>query len=337
MKLGVFRKAAREIVFPCIVGIGADKLLSAFAGNGLLNIMYHGVVEKDSNYFSPRHLVRDQFERQLVYIKKNFDIVTQEEAFKIVNEKRKLSRKTVAISFDDGFANNLDTALPLLEKHNVPVTIFISTMGLVEDSVLCQWAEYIAALRYFHPNVQFELNGLHFDQFYNSKHNVTLNDFIKSRPYGERDVLLKELIEKYDLDNKIKRIPSEIWQLLSPDQLRKLSISDKINIGSHAHSHYNLANISTVHAQEELSKSKKILEDVIQKPINSIAYPDGSYSDTIKDIAEREGYLYQLAVNYKSDSDILDSRILNRHGLSNTTTFESNILTLNNAFRKKAN
>jgi len=55
----------------------------------------------------------------------------------------------------------------------------------------------------------------------------------------------------------------------------------------------------------------------------------------IKDEAEKLGYDYQIAVDYVYPEDSTDLRIMNRHGIPSTTTYEANILLLNNAFRSK--
>ena len=81
--------------------------------------------------------------------------------------------------------------------------------------------------------------------------------------------------------------------------------------------------------------SKDLLQGVIEKEINIVAYPFGSYNMEIKDAAGKLGYNYQMAVDYIYPEDVNDMRILNRHGIPSTTTFEANILLLNNAFRKK--
>ena len=86
---------------------------------------------------------------------------------------------------------------------------------------------------------------------------------------------------------------------------------------------------------EELVISKKMLEQAIGKEVNMFAYPDGSYNSEVMQIAEEAGYKYQLAVNYRSNEDKKDKRILNRHCISSSTTFESNIIVLNLSFLSK--
>ncbi|NQV02516.1 MAG: hypothetical protein HQ542_07720, partial [Bacteroidia bacterium] len=82
----------------------------------------------------------------------------------------------------------------------------------------------------------------------------------------------------------------------------------------------------------ELNTSKALLEETTQKDITMIAYPDGSYSSEVKDLAEQSGYDNQLAVKYRCTDDLTDSRILPRFGIAVTTTFESNMFFINKAF-----
>ena len=332
----ISKKIARGLLFPAMMNLGFDKLIRNQSNRTLLNIMYHGVVSNDSTYFSPRHIHKDNFERQLVYFKDNFDIISIPEAFYCVNNNIKLKRKTLTISFDDGFQNNLHTALPLLEKYNIKTSFFVSSIICTKDNPSTYlWSELIAALKYFNKNHIIQLDNLEFKDFYNSEINMSLTDLLKSCPHEKREEYIEELIQKYNLIANLKTIPSEIWKLMTKDEVRHLSSSEIIDIGSHGHLHYNLGNIDISKAKIELQKSKLLLEETIDKEINSIAYPDGSYNNEVKNAAEDIGYLYQLAVKYKEETDIGDVRILNRHGISSTTTFESNMIFLNSAFKSK--
>lgn len=317
------------------MGLGVDKIIRSILPNKILNIMYHGVVEKDSCFFSPRHITKKQFEEHLKYYKKNFKIITTHEAFKKLSKKEKIEEKYLTISFDDGFKNNLTTALPLLEKYNIPTTFFISSLCSDDNESNYLWSELIAALNYFYKNELIEINGLIFNNLICKKTNISLNDYIKSLEYDKRDETLNLIEKKYDLKAKIETLPEEIWKLLNLKELIELSKSKIVTIGSHGHRHFNLGKIEPEAAKEELSYSKKLLSKSINLEVDLIAYPDGSYNETVKNIAEELGYNGQFAVKYKSSNDYEDLRIINRHGLSSTTTYHSNMLLLNVAFNKK--
>ena len=59
--------------------------------------MYHGVTQKNSNYFSPRHISSDQFEKHLKYFSKEFDVISLSEAFEYLKNNYKPKRKTLTI------------------------------------------------------------------------------------------------------------------------------------------------------------------------------------------------------------------------------------------------
>jgi len=323
----------RRIIAPAIVGLGLDKVLMHFSKMDVLHITYHGVVKEDSTYFSARHITLEQFEKQLIYFKKHFDILPTSQA--ISQKAQSTDRKVISISFDDGFENNLTTVLPLLEKYNIPVTFCISSICTNDKKDQYLWSEAIAALEYFHGDEKIEVGGLEFQNMHSVKDKKSMYAHFKSLEPEVRDNQIDDLIERYDIDTKLKSLPTEIWRLMDRNQLIELSQSDQVEIGSHGHLHYNLGEISLADARAELLKSKKLLEATIGKEVEVLAYPDGSYTDEVKNIAEEVGYKYQLAVNYLNYADRQDQRIVNRHGISSTTTYASNIASLSMAFSKK--
>jgi len=70
------KKIIRKVVLPTILKLGVDKLVRSLADHSILNVMYHGVVKENHNYFTPRHITAEQFEKHLIYFKQNFDIVS---------------------------------------------------------------------------------------------------------------------------------------------------------------------------------------------------------------------------------------------------------------------
>ena len=294
--------------------------------------MYHGVTTKDHSYFSPRHVIVSDFEKEILYYKANFDIISLEEAFKRIKNNEAFERKTITISFDDGFANNLEIALSILEKHSIPVTFFVSSVCVENNGDSILWPEFIAALRYFCKNQPIKYENEEYVDLIETTTKLPLSDRIKSMPYEERDVLLNRIDKEYKISEKIRTLPEEIWKLLNEKQLVELSESKVTTIGSHGHNHYNLGQIEPKYAHFELEHSKKLLESAIKKEVKYIAYPDGSYNASVKDMAMSMGYEGQLAVKYKLPNDKTDNRILNRFGISATTTYESNMLFLNKSF-----
>lgn len=333
MKLS--KKIAREVVFPVAYNTGIINLIGNLSSHSILNILYHGVVKTDSSAFSPTHISDREFERHLIYYKKHFDIVSMSEAFEMYRNNIKPKRKTITLSFDDGFKNNLDTALPILEKYDTKTTFFICSICTQEMDVRSLWTEYINCLNYYHKNDTIEIGNYKFKNSFDPATGTYLSSYIKNLNKEQRDVVMDELISRYDLKKKIQSIPEEYWKLMTPEELKRFSQSKIVDIGSHGHLHYNLGSISLADAEYELKTSKALLESTISKPIISIAYPDGSYNKDVKEKADFYGFKNQLAVDYRVANDDNDKRILSRYGISCTTTFESNMLSVAKAFSKE--
>ena len=333
--MSITKEIAKGVVFPAMMKLGLDQPLRNISNHSLLNVMYHGVVEESSLYFSPRHIQADRFEDHLKYFKKNFNIISFYEAFEMVKNNQKPDKKTITISFDDGFKNNLITALPLLEKYEIPTTFFISGICAENTEDICLWPEWMAALNYFEKDTLVALGPHEFKNMVDINSGLHMFDFLKAVSFNERRELLDLLITTYNLSDKIKTVSEEAWKLLTRKELLSLSESPIVDIGSHGYLHYNLGCIEPNMAKIELEKSKKILEELIGKEIDMIAYPDGSYNEEVKDMATSIGYKYQLAVDYKTSEDIKDLRIMNRHCMSAATTFGSNMIMLNRSFLSK--
>lgn len=317
------------------MALNCDKIVRNITNHSVLNLMYHGVVLKNSDFFSPRHIAIDQFERHLAYFRREFDIITISEAFEYKKSGYKPKKRTLTISFDDGYLNNLNIVLPSLEKYNVKATFFIPGICTKELEIRTLWPDIIACLKHFYPNEIIELENRKFINYHDVETKQSLTDFMKSCKPTVRDRSINQLIDKYNISHKIKSVPEEIWKIMNREELIRFSKSPLVEIGSHGHAHFNLANIDLTDAQTDLKNSKELLQNAINKEIKGIAFPDGSYSPQIKDITEKLGYKYQMAVKYQFPDDKTDSRILNRHCISSTTTFEANIILINYSFKNQ--
>ena len=328
----ILKQFARSVGFPLIHQLGADKLLSARSSTNVLQITYHGVSAGDHTMFSPRSIPADIFERQLAYFKKNFDVVSVREALDWKRSGFRPKRKTLAISFDDGFTNNYTVLLPLLEKYEIPATVLVCGAPLLATGPRYLWPELLQTLKYFHPDAAFEVGGVRFEKMRAVHNGQSLSTWIKTLLPEERFSVLAELMERFNLEQQLQQIPREAWEIMSADQLRALSASPWVEIGAHGHWHSNLGNIPLAMAVEDLKMSKDVLESIVGQSINILAYPDGSYTRALVDASEQLGFTHQLAVNYQHPEDLKDPRIVKRHGVSATTTLESTLFFIHRAF-----
>lgn len=333
-------KILKYKVLPIAINLGLEKLLHLTSKGHIVNLFYHGVVEEDSTRIFQRHINAIEFEKQINYISRKFEIITLEEAFNIYQKKEKVKHKLVTISFDDGYQNNLTRAVPILEAYNAFTTFFVSGICSENRNILL-WADVVCLCRFFSETDFVDIEGTPYKKtgrydLINSDNNVSAFNFLKHLSVERRDKIISEMYSKYKLSENLFKIPQEIYRLLSGEEITTLSQSRIASIGSHGYSHFNLANIDYNDAKFELEKSKMVLEAIIKREVDSIAFPDGNYNDEIKALAMSVGYNKLIAVDYQCASDPNDINILHRFGIPSTTTYEVVVAVINNSFRKYA-
>lgn len=107
-------------------------------------------------------------------------------------------------------------------------------------------------------------------------------------------------------------------------QIKEMQSSGLINYGSHSVHHYNLPSISENSAYQELSESKKTLQDNLGVPINFISYPNGAVNNFIINLAQKAGYVGGVgtwANTTQSEGTIYDMPRLRISGSINLTNF----------------
>jgi peptidoglycan/xylan/chitin deacetylase (PgdA/CDA1 family) len=322
--LSFTKNIARKIVFPAIMSFHFEKILSSFSEDNKLILVYHGVVDTPNHSISVGPIATAQFKQHLEYYKRNFDVVSQDAIFKMYRDGFKPKRKTIAITFDDGYENNYAIAFPLLRQYNFPATMFIIS-NCIEDDNMITWYDHL-------DFVKKDLKPAELHTIRKLTGISDLKNLVKTLNISERAALYTEIEKQVKIEGYKSRLPRNFWKLMNANQLRELSDSGLVEIAAHTHNHPNLGEIKIEDAHFEVTKCKQLLESTLQKEVISIAFPDGSYTDEVKDICSEAGYKNLLAVDYRCPSDKEDKRILPRYCLSSTTTYESNMIQVNRNF-----
>ncbi len=300
-------------------------------------LMYHGVVPSPDFSLSANHLSVNDFKRHIFYLKKNFKVRKLNDLFDDYSNGVPAKEFEIAITFDDGYSNNFNYAYPVLKQHEMPATIFMVTQAL-ENPGRILWYDFIDGVKhrinpYGIAEVDFGFDSEKRIMQKNITDTESLKSFMKRINVEEKNKII-QWIKKHGIepDSTGKK---DYFELLSATQVREMTDSGLIEIGSHTHNHPNLSEITINEAEQEIVKSKKLIENATGKEVKSIAFPDGSYNDAVKSLCIKAGYKNLLAVDYMLDSDVNDKNILPRFCISNTTTPESNILNLNKSIGRK--
>jgi len=216
------------------------------------------------------------FDKQMMYLKKNYNVISLEQALEYVDSASNKLDNSIVITFDDAYADNYEYAYPILRKHSLAATVFAST-SFIDDKRAFWWDMLVDILEgtqketvnfsFLGKNHKFKLNKEKQRAFYAIAHL-----FKRSTP-EEQKTLTGILRGAFALDEK-----AVLSCCLSWEQIREMS-NHNITFGSHTHSHISLSSVLNGQLQEELVKSKEILELNIRRKVTAFAYPFGEQDD----------------------------------------------------------
>jgi peptidoglycan/xylan/chitin deacetylase (PgdA/CDA1 family) len=182
------------------------------------------------------------------------------------------TRREVAITFDDGYVDNLEVALPLLQRRGIPATFFISS-GQVVSGRGFWWDELEAALRRdpkpASPHLAFQ----------------ELHDRLVAMPPAERDAALAAILEASPDTREAERSRRP----LTASEVRAIAADPRMEIGAHSVHHAMLTALGAEERRAEIRQSRADLEAMAGRPVRAFAYPYGYFDDATVGEAREQG------------------------------------------------
>lgn len=212
----------------------------------------------------------------------------------------------LSVTFDDGYADNFEIALPILRQFGIPATIFIATRYL-DGGIM--WndriGEAIANTRKNRIDLEFldsDLLPLENDVDRDNARKAMIGA-LKYRPHEERESLAACLQEQLDV------VPRRDL-MLTREQVAALGRDPLIDIGGHTHSHPILMCTDRAVAAEEIMRGKRELEAIADKEVKGFAYPNGKcgqdYGTEHVNLVRRSGFRFAVATDWgaaRAESD----------------------------------
>ncbi|MCW5624899.1 MAG: polysaccharide deacetylase family protein [Burkholderiales bacterium] len=239
-------------------------------GRGKLNIFIFHSIKARPDPFAPTEPDVPRFDALLGFLRRWFTVLPLDEAVRLLADGT-LPPAAASITFDDGYADNLTLALPLLERHRLPATIFIAD-GYLDGG--CMWNDVVieSIRNCTASSLDLTAEGLPAVALDDADARLraieTLLPLVKYRPLEQRTPLALAIARRAGT-------PPRTDLMLTTPQLRDLARSPLITIGAHTHRHPILASESEETARNEISVSKQSLESLIDRPVTLFAYPNG--------------------------------------------------------------
>jgi peptidoglycan/xylan/chitin deacetylase (PgdA/CDA1 family) len=269
-----------------------------FEVRGLI-LMYHRIAELDADPWglavSPAH-----FAEHLTILQARRSAFTLHDFAEAI-KMGQAPRRPIAVTFDDGYADNVVTAQPLLERYEIPATVFLTT-GAIDGEREFWWDELERILLGpgdLPPQLELqqadyryrgELGSVaRYSAAIGSTHrqwrawqepptlrHAMYRDLWRQLyilPHTRKLALLDELLTWAGLEPLMR--PTH--QLVTIADVRHLSRSPLIEVGAHTVTHPALPQLPLLCQQKEIQQSKTALEELIGRSIRCFAYPHGEH------------------------------------------------------------
>ncbi len=279
-------------------------------------LMYHRVAKVDEDphglCVSPEH-----FAEHLQVLQRSFEVIPLREIASRAREGR-LSRRSVAITFDDGYSDSLHVVQPLCDRYQVPATVFVTT-GYLDGRREFWWDELealtlggaaVTARELRVPVAEESLSwpaGEPLRTIYDALH-------ARLRP-AARDVREQALATLAEWMGVTRAVRAD-HRPLTEDECRRLAQGRFMDVQSHTVNHLWLAVHPAAIQAAELGESRTHLQELTGRPITALAYPYG-FRDAVAPVtlalAREAGYSAACATVRGHVSRTTDPLWLPRH------------------------
>lgn len=321
------RKRSRRIIANTLYYTGALWLMAAFRfRRKTFVLMYHRVLPAGADTFSSPSIcvTPEAFARQMTFLRRHFRVLSIAELADHLESGRELPSGSCVVTFDDGWRDNFEHALPILRETQVPAVIFVATDYIGGDD--CFWQE--------------RLSRLLFDGVRGGAAARALVEEIAARPglAGLDDTEQRRLIR--DAVDRLKKLPpadieaieARARDVVGPvgsrgddrfmdwSQVAGLVRGTRVNVGAHGCSHTPLTKLSPERAAIELAEAGKRVTAAVGTPTTSIGYPNGNYDEVVVRLTRAAGYRLGFTTDKGLVGDVRDPFKLPRINIGGSAT-----------------
>lgn len=226
-------------------------------------LRYHRVIAHPDPLF-PETIDAHRFARHLRLLRRWFHVLPLAQAVRRLHE-RSLPGRAVCITFDGGYAEHAEVALPLLQRFGMPATFFVAT-GFLDGGY--SWTDAVVELVRSAPGPRLNLARSGFGAY---------DVACPVRRRAVIDMLITALGTLPAVE-RLERVRAMAHRttptMLSSDQVIALHRAG-MDIGGHTVNQHPLASLSNAEARAEIGNGRARLEEIVQAPVRLFAYPNG--------------------------------------------------------------
>ena len=300
-------------------------------------LVLHGVMAKHGKTsWNPlrTQLPPNELQNTLKILSKYYQFINVEQCVGMLEGKIPLIDHALLLTFDDGYRNTIDYALPVCESFGIKPVLFIAT-GHIDSGEPFWFDRLDYALQQNMGKVisfEYEGNKYCFDTTsrqalkasYKKFRDVCKNDFTDDITMNKLFDALSEMLESNSGKALRDICLEDDWSCIASwSELRDAVENDRLDIASHTVDHWRLNSLSEEQVLSQLQKSKARIENKLAIKCQYFCYPNGNYNKLAIKLIKRSGYRAAFSTDVglcKSKEDLMTLKRL--HFPANKTASE---------------
>lgn len=258
------------------------------AQSRLMIVQFHRVLSGPDNLLDSEP-DKTRFDAHIGWLARRFNVLTVGDALDRLYAGS-LPPLSLCLTFDDGYRDNATNALPILQRHGVAGTFFVTTR--FRDAGMMWNDRVVEALRHW-PDALLDLSRYGLEDFPLPSDRAAVLDSVLMRikyvPYREREALADDLFARSGAPAR--------RMMMNAEEIRALHAAG-MEVGGHTDGHPILKGLDDGEAMCQITSNKATLEDIVGTPIKTFAYPNGrparDFSVAHRDMVCKAGYRYAL-------------------------------------------
>jgi len=278
-------------------------------------LMFHRIVPDDSLDWQLNHpmvMAASPFTQLISLLKKHMHIITLHDIINHRENRLPFKPFSVAITFDDGYQDNFESAFPILKKWDIPFSIFLATGYIDNPSLSLWWDEIDYYLRLPHlptlpPAFTDDTIKKAYQKLVHTKYknrHEYINSFIRTQLKKASDNQRKDFLNV--LRNQSPQFDRSFRPMLSWKEIKIMVNSGLASCEAHTVTHPFLNQRTHNEMLHEIAHSKETIEKKVNMPCDFFSYPSGIAPHDAYSIVSRLGFKGAVTTNFSNVSSHTD-------------------------------
>ena len=257
-----------------------DQVAARLHPEGVVIFLFHGVIEIQDHpirNYTGKHLIRPLFEGCMARLSRKGTVLSMDEILEGLKKRVPFPPYSFAVTFDDGFENNLTVAAPILQHWKIPATIYLTT-SFVESNRM-SWVDRIERAveetQMKEIRLQKKLPPFALKDGEDKIHFLkAVRTYVKSNHACSPQLLANEICQRLG-DDREDRSNDPLDKKLSWEQVVEAQAGGLFHFGGHSHTHAILSFLSREELDAELDTSLRLLRERAGIGPMHYSYPEG--------------------------------------------------------------